>query len=121
MRDMAGNLLRGLFKHRDSGHDLARRAIAALECIALHESLLHGMERAIVLQALNRGDFVSLMSHRQRQAGERTPAVDMDGACAALALIAAFLSAAETEMLAQSVEKSAARIEMERVRFSVDT
>ena len=57
---------------------------------------------------------------RQRQAGEDAPAVDEDGAGAALAVVAALLGAGQAEMLAQRVEQRRADVERQAVLLAVD-
>lgn len=54
------------FEQRRGGHDLARRAIAALKTVVLQESGLDGMQFAILSQAFDGGDLVSLMHDGKR-------------------------------------------------------
>ena len=49
----------------------------------------------------------------ERQAGQHALAVDMHGAGAALALVAAFLGAGQAETVAQGVEQRDARLDLQ--------
>src|ERR1700730_13117952 len=81
-------------------HDLAGCAVSALEGIVLDESVLDRMENPVPLQSFDRDDVVALMHDRESETRENPAAVDVDGACAALAVIAALLGSAELELLA---------------------
>src|SRR5207249_3500316 len=81
-------------------HDLAGCAVSALEGIVLDEGFLHRMENAVALQSFDRDDVVAVMHHGEREARQDATAVDVDGACAALAVIAALLGSEELELLA---------------------
>ena len=104
----------------DRRHDLAGRAVAALEGIVLDERRLHRMQAAIVGQALDRGDRLALAHHRQRQAGHDAPAIQQDGAGAALAEAAALLGAGQVQPVAQRVEQRGARIDLHIAWLVVD-
>ena len=104
----------------DRRHDLARRAVAALQGVVVDEGLLHRMQRAVG------GDRPSIVVTSRpsawtarRQAGHDAPAVEMHRAGAALAVVAALLGAGQRELLAQHVEQRGARIEREHVRRAV--
>jgi hypothetical protein len=118
---VAWNLFGGFFEHRDGGHDLARSAIAALETVALDEGGLHGMEFVAVGQPLDGCDFVVLVRDGKRKAGEHALPVNVNGTCAALALIAAFLASAERELFPQGVKQGGSGVELEISLFAVDT
>src|SRR5438067_1182059 len=95
--------------------DLARRAIAALERVLIDERLLHRMELAVDAgEAFDRDDRAA---HRygERHARQHTLLADMDGTCAALAVIAALLGPGEGEMLAQRIEQGCPRIQFQPV------
>ena len=62
-------------------------------------------------QALDGGDLVPVVHHREGQAGVDAPAVDQHRAGAALAVVAALLGAGQAEVLAQRVEQRHARLE----------
>jgi hypothetical protein len=88
------------------GHDLARRAVAALEAVVVDESLLHGMQLTTGgRKSLYRPDCVTLRSESERQAGEHALAIDMDSASAALTVVAPFFGARQVHVLTQRVEK----------------
>ena len=74
----------GLLKQADCRHDLARRTVAALECVTLDERGLHGMEQVLVDQPLDRRDLIVLMRDGQRETRQDSLAVDMHRAGAAL-------------------------------------
>src|SRR5678815_1455429 len=93
-----------LLEHCDCRTDLARRAVAALEAIVLHESRLHRMKLLWRAEPFDGRDFVALVHHRERQAGDDPPPTDQDRACAALPLIAPFFAACEMQMLPQRIE-----------------
>ena len=60
------------------------------------------------------------MHEREAEAGVHAPAVDVDGARAALAVIAAFLRAGEGDGLAHAVEQRGARVDAESMRGAID-
>ena len=89
----------------DRRHDLARCAIAALKSVVIDEGSLHRMQFAAIGETFDRGHAVSLRGDRKRQTRQHATAVDQNRASAALAVIAAFLSASQSEALAQQVEQ----------------
>ena len=97
-------------EHAHRRADLAGRAIAALEAIALNERRLQGVERLRRSQPFDGHDLVALVHHRERQTGVDPPAVDQHRAGAALAVIAALLGAGQVQMFAQGVQQGGARI-----------
>src|SRR5690242_6393947 len=106
---------------RDRRHDLAGRAVAALEAVMIDEGLLHRVECSIAPgEAFDGRDRPSLGGSGQRQAGENVPSVGKHGAGAALAVVAAFLRAGQPEMLAQRIEKRRPRVELERIALTID-
>src|SRR6266850_2782300 len=110
----------GLLEQCDRGHDLAGGAIAALVGIVLDEGRLHGMQRVGLSDAFDRGDLVALVHHGEREAGIHPLAVDVHGACAALAVVAAFLGPGEGKGFAQAIEERGARVEAQRVLPCID-
>ena len=99
----------------DRRHDLARRAVAALEGVVVDEGLLHRVQRAVAAgQALDRRDLPALGHGGQRQAGQHAAAVDQHRAGAALALVAALLGAGQRQVLAQRIQQGDARVERQR-------
>ena len=102
-------------------HDLSRRTVAALEGVLLEEGGLHGVERAVFVgQPLDGGDRAALDLCCQSQAGQHPLAVDMDGAGAALALVAAFLGAGQRKPVAQRIEQRHAGFDVERTVTTID-
>ena len=94
----------------ESAHDLAGRAEAALESVMRDEGGLHGMQLLAARHAFDGRDRRTVVRDRQREARIDTPAIDQDGAGAALAAIAALLGAGQVETFAQEVEERDARI-----------
>lgn len=114
--------LAGGFGEQSYGrHDLARGAVTALKTIEFEKGLLHGMESAIVRKAFDGDDFIVLVGDGERQAGESAAAIDVNRACAALALVAALFRAVKAEMLTKGVEQGGAGIEMEGMLGAVDS
>lgn len=69
---------------------MSGRTVTTLETVMLDECRLHRMKVAGGSQSFDRGDFIILMHHRQRQAGvDATPSYD-HRTSAALAMITAF-------------------------------
>lgn len=58
------------------GHDLAGRAVAALECVLVDERLLQRVKFAALGKTLDGGDVRAVMHHRKRQAGVDPPTID---------------------------------------------
>ena len=77
------------------------------------------MQLTIAGQSFNGRDLVGLMHDREGEAGVDSPAVDVDGTGAALAVVTALLGAKQVEMLAQSIEHGGARIERQPVLLAV--
>src|SRR5262249_42470117 len=100
--------------------DLARRAVAALEAVMIHEGSLHGVERTGRAQTLDGDDVVVLMHDRKGQAGIDPPAVDQHSAGAALPVVAALLGAGEVEVLAEGVEQRGTEVYLETPCLAVD-
>ena len=61
-----------------------------------------------------------LVGDREREASKRPMPIDVHGAGAALALVAAFLASAQRELFAQRVQQGRSGIELETSFFSVD-
>jgi len=100
-------------------HDLARRAIAALESIVIDKSLLHGMQAVILRQALDGRDGAP-DGGRQGETGKYPPAIHQHGAGAALTMIAAFLAAGQVQMLPQCVKQGGTGIQRQSVAFAIN-
>src|ERR1700739_3794538 len=81
----------GLLEQRNRPHDLAAGAVAALIAVVLDKCCLHGVQIFRLSNAFNRGDLVALVHHCEGEAAVHAAAVHMHGACATLAVVAAFL------------------------------
>src|SRR3546814_17781126 len=77
------------------------------------------MESVAGRQPLN-GDNGLAHGRQQRKARQHGPAAELDGAGAALAVIAALLCARQREMLAQRIEQRRPYVEFDRVADAVD-
>src|SRR5690606_28149374 len=64
---LRGRLIR--LEEPDSRHDHARRAVAALETMALPEPLLHGVELTVLSETLHGGDGGPVGLHGEHRAG----------------------------------------------------
>src|SRR6266851_479496 len=111
----------GLLEQRDRRHDLAAGAIAALIGIVRDERRLHRMQGAGLSDTFYRRDLVALVHHGEAQARVHPPAVDMHGAGAALAVVAAFLGAGQVNGFAQAIQERRARVEAQPVLAAIDT
>ena len=98
----------------------ARRAIAALEGVVVHEGLLQRMQRATLAQALDRDDVRAIARYGERQAAVDSLAVDQDRAGAALAMVAAFLGAGQVLLLAKQIEQRRPGLDGEAETLTVD-
>ena len=101
-------------------HNLAWRAKAALEAIAVDESLLDGMKLFALCETFDCRDFLAFNSGRQRQTGNNAVAIDPDGARPTSSVVAAFLRAGQFEMIAKHVEKSHARLDLHASGLTID-
>ena len=105
----------------DRRHDLAGRAVAALEGVVIDEGLLHRMQRAVRLgEAFDGGDLLALDARGERQARQHAAAVDQHRAGAALAMVAALLGAGQADVLAQRVEQRGPHVERQLMALAVD-
>ena len=108
--------LRLAFGNQSGGRaNLARRAVAALECVVINEGLLQWMQRPVFRQPFNRGDARTVDHDCKRQAGNNAPAINQHRAGAALTLVTALFRAGQVKMLAQHIEQCRPRIERERM------
>jgi hypothetical protein len=102
------------------GHDLARRAVSTLKRVMLHEGCLHWMQRIMRGKAFNRGDLVAVMHDGQREAGIDPAAIHMDGASAALTVVASLLASKQRELFTQGVEQRGAGVHLKLSDSAVD-
>ena len=102
-------------------HDHAGRAIAALQAVHLAEALLQGVQRAVRRgDALDGHDAGLVGLHGEYGAGLHRTAVEVDGACAAMAGLAADMQAGQPELLAQEMNEQGARLDRGLDRAAVD-
>src|SRR5689334_15081677 len=97
---------------RHGGHDLTRRAVAALEGVVLDEGALHGMQLAARGQALDSGDLAALARDGQRKAGQDRPAGYPYRARAAGSLVASLFRAGQVQVITQRVQQADPRLEV---------
>ena len=103
------------------GEDHGRRAIAALQAVGLAESILDERQFAGAGgDAFDGGDRRSRRLHREHQAGAHGNTVEQHGAGAADAVLAAGMGALEAERVAQAVEQSGARLDVNLMHSAVD-
>src|SRR5262245_52073049 len=105
---LAGRLV--AVEQRASRHHHARRAIATLQAVLLHEALLDGVELAVLLETLDRPDVASVGLHGQHRAGLHGNAVEEHRAGAAMRGVAADVGPREAEALAQQLDQEQARL-----------
>jgi hypothetical protein len=104
----------------DRRQDHARRAKAALEPVVLHERLLHWVQLAFRGQPLDRRHLGAFRLEREQRAALHGPAVDEDGAGAALARVAADVRASQPQTVAQGVNEERASLDVQRALLAVD-
>src|SRR5207253_3085398 len=98
------------------GHDLPRRAEAALHGVGADERV----DQRMVAQAYDRRDLCPVDRMDERDARERWDAVDQHRARAAMALAARDLRAGEAEIFAQHLRERAADRSVDLVAAAVD-
>ena len=88
----------------DAADNHSGSAIGALECGLIEESLLHGMELAVLFETFNGEDGFSGGVSDGELAGAAGRAVEQDGAGAALSFAATVFCSSEAKLFAQSEE-----------------
>ena len=71
----------------------------------LQESRLYWVKFAILGQAFDGGYLIALVHDRESQARIHAPSVDVNGASAALPVVAAFFCAEKAEVFAQGIQQ----------------
>ena len=104
----------------DGGHDDPGRAEAALEPVVLHERVLQRVPHAAPRQPLDGRDLRSFGLQGEHGAALHRPAVEEDGAGAALARVAPDVRSGEPEPVAQRMDEERASFHLERVPLAVD-
>ena len=80
-------------------------AIPALKSVVLQESRLYRVKFAILRQAFDGGYLIALVHDRESEARIHAPSIDVNGASAALPVVAAFFGAEKAEVLAQGIQQ----------------
>ena len=104
-----------LVDHPDRGAELAGRAVAALERVALDERGLQRVQLVAAGEPLDGRQLRAVVGDGEREARVGTAPVDQDRARAALAVVAALLRAGQLEVLAEEVEQRGADVDGELV------
>lgn len=104
----------------DGGHDLAGRTIAALKRILVDERLLHGMKRPVLFSQPFNGSYRASNRGQESEARQHLHAADLHGAGTALTMVTSLLCPGEAYLLAQGVEKSRARFDVQPMRPPID-
>ncbi len=113
--------IRVLLQQPIGPRDHARRAEAALQAMHLAEALLQRMQRAVGSRdALDGEDLGALGLDREDGAGFDRLAVEIDGAGAAMAGVAADMRAGQVQLLAQEMDQKRARLDQRFDRLAVD-
>src|SRR5262245_46383692 len=101
-------------------HDHPGGAEAALEAVLVPESLLERMERGPVGHPLDRPDLGAVRLDREHRARLGAPAIDVDGARAAVARVAADVRAGQPERVAEQVDEEEAGLDVGLALLPVD-
>ena len=105
----------------DRRHDLARRAVAALEAVMIDKGLLHRVQLvAGTCEAFDCGDLAILGHDGEQQARERTLPVQMDRAGAALTVVATFLGARKPHVIMQRIEQGCPEVDQHGPFSAID-
>ena len=112
--------IRVLLEQVDGAHDHARRAVAALEGVLLVEGTLHGMELAVLREALDRRHLAAVGLHREHGARLHGLAVDVHGAGAAVGRVAADVRPGQAKPVAQELHKQHPGLDVLLDAFAVD-
>ncbi len=95
-----------MIEESGGAHDHPGGAEAALDGAVVEEGLLEGIESAFRGDSFDGGNFTAFTLAGQDQAGVDRPAVEDDGAGAALADSAAFLGPGETEVVPEEIQQA---------------
>ncbi|CAM2147598.1 hypothetical protein PT2222_10227 [Paraburkholderia tropica] len=107
-------------RERHRAHHHAGRAEAALQAVAVAESGLHRMHRAVGGETFDRRHVHAVALHGERVARFDRAAVQMHGARAALGRVAADVRAGETPLLAQKLDQKRVRFDLGGHGLAVD-
>ena len=103
-----------------AGHQHPGRAVAALQPVLGHESLLQRVELAVLLQPLHRHELLALSLDGEHRARLHGPAVHEDRAGAAVGRVAPDVGAGQPQDLADHVDQQEARLDVGLVLLAVD-
>jgi hypothetical protein len=120
LADLALGRLRVVLQQPDRRHDHPGRAETALQPMFFPEAFLQRVQLAVRGEALNRRDCRSIGLHREQRAGLRAPAVDEDGAGAALRGVAADVGAGQTQLFTEEMDEQDARVDLSLADLPVD-
>ena len=121
MRDVGIGGLGAGAQQAHRGHDHARRAVAALQGVALGKGFLNRMGwPAWLRQAFDAGDVRTVCLQGQHGAGLDRIAVKQDRAAAALAGVATHMGASEAELLSQDVDQQSPLVDLQAMGLTID-
>ena len=120
VRDFRARRFGIVLQELNASHNHPRRAVAALEAVALPEALLHGVQLAIARQAFNRGDFGAVGLHGEHGAGLGRFAIEQDGAGAADTGFATDMRPRQAAEVAEKMDEEHSRLDFMLMRSSVD-
>ena len=104
----------------DRLHDHAGRAVPALECVVVVEGLLHGVQLAVPLEALDGEHLGAVGLDGQHRAGLHAHPVEVNGARPAVARVAADHRARLAEPFTQVLDEQHAGLDVVLVDEAVD-
>ncbi len=113
--------IRNVLEQGNGAHDHTVQAVAALRALAFDERLLHGMQSAADRQSLQRRDAKRRGRGHRQYAAARRLAVEQHQAGTALTQTAAVLWTIKTEVLSQHLQQRHRRVDVERMRGTVDS
>jgi hypothetical protein len=100
-------------------HDLTWGAISALEGIVTNEGFLHRVQFAVG-QSFDGGDCTPFDLGGKRQTRQDPPSINVNGASAALTLVAALLGAMEVRIFPQSIEQRHPTLNLQQMLRPID-
>src|SRR5919204_1982671 len=116
MPDLVPGRVRVRLDERRRGHDLPRRAKAALQCVRADE----GVDERVVPKSLDRRHLALADGVNERDAGVDRHAVELNGARAAVAFAARDLRSGESEVEPQRLRERLADGRIDAVNRAID-
>src|SRR5689334_22477476 len=104
-----------LAEQGDTGHDHARRAVAALHGPGFQERFLQWVQLPVPFQSFDGDDLLACAIANRGSAGSRGFAIDRYRASTTAAFAAPVLGAAEVQIVPQHAEESARRVGLNAV------